>query len=49
MTQDGILFSDFMLSWLEMWKSQVELTTFASYSQYVKKRIALILRKRAFC
>ncbi len=45
-TQDGILFSDFMLSWLEMWKSQVELTTFASYSQYVKKRIAPYFKKK---
>lgn len=35
----SILFTDFMLEWLEMMKSCVEKTTLASYNSTVKKRI----------
>lgn len=35
-----ILFSDFMLSWLEMMKNNIEVTTYASYSNCIKKRVA---------
>ena len=35
----SILFTDFMLEWLEMMKSCVETTTYASYSNIVKRRI----------
>lgn len=34
-----ILFSTFMLDWLEMMKSSIELTTYASYSMCIKNRI----------
>ncbi|VUG03787.1 MULTISPECIES: tyrosine-type recombinase/integrase [Paenibacillus] len=34
-----LLFTDFMLQWLEMMKHQIELTTYASYSRAVKNRI----------
>ena len=34
----SILFTDFMLEWLEMMKSCVEKTTYASYSNTVKRR-----------
>lgn len=43
----AILFTDFMLEWLEMMKSCVEETTFASYTSMVKKRIVpYFLEKR---
>ena len=35
----SILFTDFLLEWLEMMKSSVEKTTYASYSNTVKRRI----------
>lgn len=34
-----ILFTDFLLGWLEMMKSSVELTTYASYAMMIKSRI----------
>ena len=36
---EDILFSDFMLSWLEMMKNNIEVTTYASYSNCIKKRV----------
>lgn len=36
---ENILFSDFMLSWLEMMRNNIEVTTYASYSNCVKKRV----------
>ncbi|MFU1797907.1 MULTISPECIES: tyrosine-type recombinase/integrase [Paenibacillaceae] len=38
--KENLLFSDFMLQWLEMMKHQIEITTYASYSHAVKGRIA---------
>ena len=35
-----ILFSDFLLSWLDMMKNSVELTTYGSYAYVVKNHIA---------
>lgn len=37
--KDEILFTDFMLSWLEMMRNSVELTTYASYAMTIKSRI----------
>ena len=36
---EEMLFSDFLLGWLEMMKNSVELTTYASYSMMIKNRI----------
>jgi len=38
-SEDDILFSDFMLSWLEMMKNSIEITIYASYSDCVKNRV----------
>ena len=35
----GILFTDFMLEWLEMMKNSVEITTYANYATVIKSRI----------
>lgn len=35
----NILFTDFMLEWLEMMKNSVEITTYASYATVIKSRI----------
>lgn len=40
------LFADFMLSWLSMMKSRVEVTTFAAYSKVIKNRIAPYFREK---
>lgn len=45
---ENILFSDFMLSWLESMKNNIEVTTYASYSNCVKNVWHLILKKRRF-
>ena len=37
---ENILFSDFLLGWLEMMKNSVELTTYATYAMTIKSRIA---------
>lgn len=37
---EDILFSDFLLGWLEMMRNSVELTTYASYAMMIKNRIA---------
>ncbi|MDR3643789.1 MAG: site-specific integrase [Clostridia bacterium] len=38
--KNALLFSDFMLQWLEMMKNSVELTTYSSYALTIKNRIA---------
>lgn len=38
-TNSELLFSDFMLEWLEMIKSSVELTTYSAYAITIKSRI----------
>ena len=43
---DDILFSDFMLKWLEVTKSSVQITTYASYQGMVEHIIAPYFRKR---
>ncbi|EHI99237.1 integrase family protein [Clostridium sp. DL-VIII] len=43
---ENILFSDFMLSWLEMMKNNIEVTTYASYSNCVKKRVAPYFKEK---
>jgi hypothetical protein len=45
---ENILFSDFMLIWLEMMKNSIEITTYASYSNCVKNVSALTFKKRKF-
>ena len=37
--QDEIMFTDFLVSWLEMVKSNIELTTYSSYSNGIHKKI----------
>ena len=41
---DDILFSDFMLKWLEVTKSTVQITTYASYQGMVERVIVPYLR-----
>lgn len=36
---NNILFTDFMLEWLEMMKTSIEVTTYANYSMVIKSRI----------
>ena len=43
---DDILFSDFMLKWLEVTKSTVQITTYASYQGMVERVIVPYFRKR---
>jgi integrase len=43
---ENILFSDFMLSWLEMMKNNIEVTTYASYSNCVKKRVSPYFKEK---
>ena len=43
---DDILFSDFMLKWLEVTKSSVQITTYASYQGTVERVIVPYFRKR---
>lgn len=43
---DDILFSDFMLKWLEVTKSTIQITTYASYQGTVERIIVPYFRKR---
>ena len=43
---DDILFSDFMLKWLEVAKSTIQITTYASYQGMVERVIVPYFRKR---
>lgn len=43
---DDILFSDFMLKWLEVTKSSIQITTYASYQGMVERVIVPYFRKR---
>ena len=43
---DDILFSDFMLKWLEVTKSTIQITTYASYQGMVERVIIPYFRKR---
>lgn len=43
---EDILFSDFLIDWLEMMRNSVELTTYASYSMMIKTRIAPYFKER---
>ncbi|WHX28467.1 site-specific integrase [Brevibacillus agri] len=44
--QENPLFSDFMLQWLEMMKHRIEITTYASYSNAIKGRIAPYFKEK---
>lgn len=44
-TNDDILFSDYMISWLEIIKPNIELTTYASYSESVKEIVKQFKKK----
>ncbi len=44
--QENPLFSDFMLQWLEMMKHRIENTTYASYSNAIKGRIAPYFKEK---
>ena len=43
---DDILFSDFMLQWLEVVKPTIAITTYSSYSNMVKSVIAPYFKKK---
>ncbi len=43
---DDILFADFMLKWLEIAKSSIQITTYASYQGMVERVIVPYFRKR---
>ncbi|HWP51041.1 MAG TPA: site-specific integrase, partial [Clostridia bacterium] len=45
-TEADILFSDYMLGWLEMVRSNIEVTTYASYSNNVKGKIVPYFSER---
>jgi integrase len=45
-TEESILFSDFMLNWLEMMKNKVELDTYAAYAYNIKSRIAPYFKEK---
>ena len=44
--EENNLFSDFMLSWLEMMKNKIELDTYAAYAYSIKARIAPYFREK---
>lgn len=44
--EDEILFSDFILSWLDVIKNSIELTTYASYCDIVKYRVVPYFKKK---
>lgn len=44
--EEDTLFSDFMLTWLEATRHNVELTTYAAYSSVVKTRVAPYFKER---
>lgn len=41
-----VLFSDFLLNWVEMMKNSVELTTYAAYALLIKSRIAPYFKEK---
>lgn len=43
---ENMLFSDFMLMWLEIVRNSIEKTTFASYSMMVKKKIVPYFKEK---
>lgn len=43
-----ILFSDFILEWLEMMKSSVDITTYGGYANGIKKRIAPYFAEKGY-
>ena len=43
---DQLLFTQFMLDWLEMMKHRIELTTYSSYSSCIQKRIVPYFQER---
>ena len=43
---ESMLFSDFMLMWLEVVRNSIEKTTFASYNMMVKKKIVPYFREK---
>jgi hypothetical protein len=43
---EDVLFSAFLLDWLEIMKNSVELTTYASYSTAIKQRLAPYFKER---
>ena len=43
---ETILFSDFMLSWLEVMKNKVELDTYSAYAYSIKSRIAPYFKQK---
>ena len=45
MKSDGLLFSDFMLGWLELIRNSVEETTFTCYRRVIKKQVAPFFTK----
>ena len=45
---DDILFSDFMLQWLEVVKPTIAITTYSSYSNMVKSVIAPYFKKKRY-
>ena len=44
----SILFTDFMLDWLEMMRSRIEPTTFASYNSVINKSIIPYFKEKAY-
>ena len=45
---DDILFSDFMLKWLEVTKSTIQITTYASYQGMVERVIVPLFPKAQY-
>lgn len=43
-----ILFSDFILEWLEMMKNSVDITTYAGYASGIKKKIAPYFKEKGY-
>lgn len=46
--QPEILFCDFILEWLEMMQSSVDITTYAGYTSVVKERIVPYFQEKAY-
>jgi len=44
-----ILFSDYLLSWLDMMKNSVEITTYGSYFYVVKNHIVPYFKEKEHC
>ena len=45
---DELLFTDFILEWLEMMKNSVETTTYASYCMVIKRKIVPYFKETRF-